>query len=41
MSAFIFPYEQSHGKSCRNVDSEFIQWINTALQQYTPVSIKI
>lgn len=28
-------------KSCRNVDSEFTQWINRALQQYTSISTKI
>lgn len=28
MCILILPYEQSLGKSCRDVDFEFVQWTN-------------
>lgn len=41
MCVLIFPYEQSQGKSCGDVDSEFVQWTNRKLQQYALICTKI
>lgn len=41
MCILILPYEQSLGKSCRDVDFEFVQWTNKKLQQYVLICTKI